>query len=92
LPELQRIATELRPRGVELVTVMLDGSPRAALGIARRTGLHAPVLIGTDELRTRMNVTAYPWTIVVDRDGRAVHALRGARSAGQFKELFEKYL
>ena len=92
MPELQRLADELRDEGLELITVMLDGAPSAGRRLAGKLAIHAPVLVGTDELRHRMGVNAYPWTLILDRTGKPVHAVRGARSAGEFKDLFEKYL
>lgn len=71
---------------------MLDGAPSAGRRIVGKIGLHVPVLVGDDALRMRMGVDAYPWTLVLDRTGTAVFAVRGARSKGELKKLFEKYL
>ena len=92
MPELQRIAQSLRPRGLELVTVMLDGSPRQARIHADRLHLYAPIVLGDDPLRLEMGVAAYPWTLVLDRTGKPVHAIRGARKASTFQETFERFL
>jgi len=71
---------------------MIDGSPSGARRFVAATGLHAPVVLGSDELRARFRVVAYPWTIVIGRNGQAVAAVRGARSEDKFRTLFEKYL
>jgi hypothetical protein len=92
LPELQRIAQSLRARGFELVTVMLDGSPRAGRAVADRIHLYAPIVVGTDDLRLEMRVSAYPWTLILDRTGRPAHAIRGARSGSAFRKEFERHL
>ena len=92
MPELQHLAQSLRPHGLELVTVMLDGNPRAGRLTASRLHLYAPIIVGDDTLRHRMNVTAYPWTLILDRTGAPTHAIRGARSTSQFRKEFERHL
>ena len=92
MPELNAVAAELAPRGLDLVTVMVDGTPGQAARVVDKTHLAAPVVLGDDELRVRFNVQAYPWTIILGRDGRALKALRGGRSGAEFKREFERYL
>jgi hypothetical protein len=92
LPVLQELATAMRARGLELVTVMLDGHPLRARRVAEHTGLLAPVVLGDHELLRKFRVEAYPWTVVIGRDGRAKRAIRGGRERGEFQRVFEKYL
>lgn len=92
MPELQHLAQTLRPRGLELVTVMLDGSPRAGRVVADRIHLFAPIVVGDEKMRLEMAVSAYPWTLILDRTGKPAHAIRGDRSAKQFREELERRL
>jgi thiol-disulfide isomerase/thioredoxin len=92
IPILQKLAAELGPRGVTLVTVMVDGTPARARRFIDRVGVTAPVLLGSDELRDHWNVNAYPFTIVVDRDGKARHAVRGLHDEAYFRDLLEARL
>ncbi|HKA90761.1 MAG TPA: TlpA disulfide reductase family protein [Haliangiales bacterium] len=91
-PGLQAAANALAGRGLSLVTVMSDGTPAEALAFARRAGLTAPVVVGDLDLLKQLNVLVYPWTLIVDRDGRAVRAIRGGRAQDQLTREFEKYL
>ena len=92
MPELQTIANDLEDRGLVLVTVMLDGNARSARAIAARSRLTGPIVLGDDALRMDMHVSAYPWTLILDRDGKAVHAIRGGRSGKEFRKAFERFL
>jgi len=92
IPTLQALAGELGPRGLTLLTVMVDGTPAAARRFAAKVGVTAPILVGHDALRRRWGIEAYPWTIIVDRRGQAVHAVRGLREEPVFRSLFEKAL
>ena len=79
-------------RGLVLVTVMFDGSKPAARAVAARSRLSGPIVIGDDPLRFDMMVSAYPWTLIIGRDGKPLHAIRGGRSGGEFKKAFERFL
>jgi len=91
-PGLQRAANAFADRGLALVTLMVDGTPAAAQRFVASAGLTAPVVLGDLEVLTGLNVLAYPWTIIIDREGRAVRVLRGGREQRQFVKEFEKVL
>jgi thiol-disulfide isomerase/thioredoxin len=91
-PGLQAAADALADRGLALVTVMSDGTPDEARAFVHRAGLTAPVVVGDLDLLKDLNVLVYPWTLIVDRDGRAVYALRGGQQQATFTKAFEKYL
>lgn len=92
MPELQAVADELAPRGVELVTVMLDGTAARAAFVAERSGLRAPVVLGDRQLMATMNADSYPWTLVVGPDGKTRVALRGGRDRAELKREIERHL
>src|SRR4029450_13344956 len=50
LPALESVANELSGKGFALVTVMSDGSDAHAARVVAKTGLTAPVLLGTEAL------------------------------------------
>jgi len=91
-PGLQKIADELGPKGLELVTVMMEGTRPAAQAFVAKTGLRAPVVLGDDAIAGHFHLVAYPLTVVLGRDGKPEVAVRGSREPDQFRELFAKYL
>jgi thiol-disulfide isomerase/thioredoxin len=91
-PGLQAVADELRGRGLELVTVMMEGSRPAAQRFVDQTGLRAPTVIGTPELGAAYRMLVFPWTVVIDRSGKPVLAIRGARDEATFRKTFERFL
>lgn len=92
MPELQQVADELAPRGVELVTVVASGNFQAARAVAQRVGLRAPILISDGDLQRVYQVTAVPWTVVIGRDGKAVKVLRGGYDGDTFRRVASAYL
>lgn len=92
MPGLQQAADALAQSGLSLVTVMVDGTPEHARRVASRVGLRAPVVLGNDDLRASFRVSAYPWTILLDRGGRPVHAIRGARERDELERIFSRHL
>jgi thiol-disulfide isomerase/thioredoxin len=91
-PGLQAVADELAPRGLALVTVMLEGTKAGAETFVRTAGLTAPVVLGNDEIAGHFRVAVYPWTVVLGRDGRPVTALRGGRAANELRSVFSDVL
>lgn len=91
-PGLQRAADALADRGLALVTLMVDGTPAAAQRFVVSAGLTAPVVLGDLDILAGLNVLAYPWTIIIDREGKAVRVLRGGREQRHFAKEFEKVL
>lgn len=71
---------------------MMEGSIPSAKRFVAQAGMTSPALIGTLELAAAYNMQVYPWTVIIDRDGKAREVLRGGRSAAQFKKAFAKYL
>lgn len=71
---------------------MMEGSLPAAKRFMAQAGMTSPAIVGTMELGAAYNMQVYPWTVIIDRDGKAREALRGGRSEAQFRKVFEKYL
>src|SRR5262249_5657528 len=86
-PGLEQIADELAPQGLALVTVMMEGTADAARSFVDQARLTAPVVLGDGEIMSHYKIVAYPWTVVVGRDGKPLVAVRGSREPGQFREL-----
>ena len=91
-PGLQAVADRLQDRGLELVTVMMEGTRPDAERFVSDTGLKAPAVIGTPEIAAGYGMLVYPWTVVLDREGKAVWAIRGMRDEETFRKMFERYL
>lgn len=92
LPVLQDVANQFRDRGVELVTVLVNGTRVDAQPWIARLGVTAPVLVGGRALMRPFRVDAVPWTVVVGRDGRAQVALRGRHGGEELAQVVEKAL
>ena len=71
---------------------MMEGTTDAADRFVARTGLRAPVVLGTFEIAGRFGMQVYPWTVVIGRDGKPLHAIRGGRREDAFRKIFETYL
>ena len=74
------------------MTIALEGTRDGALAFVAKTNLHAPVVLGDDEIAARFHIAAYPWTVILDRNGKPVTAIRGGRDEDQFRKLFREVL
>jgi hypothetical protein len=86
------VADELAPRGLALVTIMMEGNGASGRRFVDMTGLKAPVVVGTMELAAAWRMQVYPWTVVLGRDGKPLHAIRGGRSEDQLRRTFSEFL
>jgi hypothetical protein len=71
---------------------MMEGSLPAAQRFMRQAGMTAPAVVGTMELAAAYRMQVYPWTVIIDREGKPREALRGGHSVEQFRKAFAKYL
>ena len=92
MPGLQKVAAELAPEGLVLLTVASEGGPKAARRFAERVGISAPVLLGSEAVRRDFQIAAYPWTVIFDRQGKAVEAIRGYRAEDVLRATFAAHL
>jgi hypothetical protein len=92
LPELQQVADELAARGVVLITVATSGSHQRIGGVASRVGLRAPIVIADAELLGIFHVDHVPATFLIDKNGKAVEAVRGAQDGAFFRKLASRHL
>lgn len=74
LPIAQRAATA---ESANLVAVFVVGNKQHAASVTKHAGFTAPVLVDDGTLRTRYDIKAVPYMLVLGPDGRARSALRG---------------
>ncbi|WP_257001945.1 TlpA disulfide reductase family protein [Streptomyces sp. WZ.A104] len=97
-PELSRVHEELQGKGLRVVGVNADVSVEAARSFERDAGLVYPSLHdpqGRQLLRLPkgvVNTTGYPFTIIVDPEGRIAAARIGAISEAELKRLVRPLL
>lgn len=75
-----------------LITVATSGSHQRIGGVASRVGLRAPIVIADAELLGIFHVDHVPATFVIDKNGKAREAIRGAQDGDFFRKLASRYL
>lgn len=80
LPALQRLAARLQVDGQSVITLALDDEAFALREYARDIGLTLPVLLANSvELPPALRPASLPQTLRLDRDGRVLQRVIGAR-------------
>ena len=69
-----------------------SGGAQRIGAVARRVGLSAPVVVADQELKDIYHVDHVPWTVVIDKSGKAVEVVRGGQDGEFFRRLATKYL
>ncbi|WP_176758766.1 TlpA disulfide reductase family protein [Thiohalorhabdus denitrificans] len=81
MPALESLWQEYGDRGLTVIGVNVDrGGPDKVRAMAEKLGISFPVLLDPDgEVRNRYNVTAFPQTYLIGRDGRFLGKALGER-------------
>ncbi len=75
IPELNKIYTSYKDKGVEVIGISCDG-PRSVSKVSplsKSLGIEYPILLDIDsEIKTDLNLSAFPTLIFVDTEGEIV--------------------
>ena len=96
MPEFVRAQRELGDRGLQFVGIAVDDSQKVA-AFVKEIGLNYPALIGgmgAIELSKTLGnrLSALPFTIIVDRQGKVAHTQLGILKKKQLHEVVDKLL
>jgi thiol-disulfide isomerase/thioredoxin len=94
IPDLNRLAEELGPRGLRVLGVSLDlGGAEVIRPFLADHPIRYPVLLGEQGLPDRISaLMVLPTTLVVGRDGRLVRRLPGRIQTEAVRPLLEDLL
>ncbi len=86
IPIAQKVA---KAKNANAVAVFIVGKAENAKGVIEHTKFDGPALIDDGTLRKKYDVKSVPYTVVVDANGRATEALRGAHGADRLGEALD---
>lgn len=94
LPELQKLYNKLGGRGLVVLAVNLDTYKQAVPTFVERMKLSLPVFVIEPQVEQQLGITTIPFTVILDKQGRAVRAYPGFSSDGieDLHRLAEKLL
>jgi len=91
LPQVHAVAGEFRERGVELITVNLEESPKQISEALEKMKLEMPVALDTTgKVGGKYGITSIPSTVIVDRNGKIDRLFVGGSE--EFDEELRKCL
>ena len=78
MPKLEAIYQQYRGSGFTLLGVNIDNDPGNAMKMVRKLKVTFPILFDTDKKVSELyKVSAMPFTIIIDRDGKVRHVHKG---------------
>jgi len=93
MPHLNKMDQELKGQGFETLGIGLASTPEQLKQIVTQLGLSYPVLIGDDAVsKAYGGIELVPKTFIIDRQGKIVHKILGARSKAEFEKLIKPLL
>jgi peroxiredoxin len=91
MPHLAKLHQRYQTSGFQLLALNVDEEPQRAASFVQQLGLRFPILLDTDKsVSRRYELATLPWTVLVDRDGRARHVHRGYRDG--YEKTYEQQL
>lgn len=93
LPDLKKIYAEYRPQGLEMIGMAVNDSPGKVRQFAAENGMDWVMLMANDDAIQSFQLGAgIPVTIFIDRQGKEVSRLIGARGYEDFKKEIAKII
>ncbi|GAC1415104.1 MAG: hypothetical protein NVSMB5_03890 [Candidatus Velthaea sp.] len=87
MPDLQRLASEYKGKGVVVLGIDQGESGRAASDFIKQRGVTFPILLDEDQQYGRaFTAIGLPTTVIVDRRGHVVRGIDGQLSLVQMRE------
>ncbi|HET7775782.1 MAG TPA: TlpA disulfide reductase family protein [Azospira sp.] len=96
MPEFSRLQTDLGPQGVQFVGIAVDGAD-SVRDFSRQTPVSYPLLLATPEAVANLkalgnSLGGLPFTLVVDRQGRARHIRLGGLDGNELAAIIKGLL
>jgi cytochrome c biogenesis protein CcmG/thiol:disulfide interchange protein DsbE len=93
MPHLNQLDQELKAKGFQTLGIGLASTPEQLKQLASQLGLQYPVLLGNDQVsKAYGSVELVPTTFIIDRQGKIVQKILGARSKEEFEKLIKPLL
>ncbi len=98
LPDLSIISTELKDKDFKMIGVSVDDNQQVLNNFLKTNNLPYTILFEPNVLVAKymdaagQNQNVVPQTYIIDKNGKVVEAIMGARSKAEFLSLINKYL
>ena len=98
IPALSQITTELKDKDFKMVGVSVDDDPSVLNGFLQAYNVNYTVVHEPEQLvmkymeSTGQNQNVVPQTYIIDKKGKVVETILGARSKTDFLSIINKYL
>jgi thiol-disulfide isomerase/thioredoxin len=77
MPHLASLQRELGPRGLQILSINVEGDPEKSRAAASTLGPAVPVLLDGGEVSQRYRVNVLPYIVIVGRERRVIALLAG---------------
>ena len=93
MPDLNAIYKENKDKGLSMVGICLNADPNELKVLAKQLNLDYPVLLGTDKVNHDYGeIVGVPTTFIIDKQGKIVDKIVGARKKDEFLEVIKPLL
>lgn len=89
LPLIDRVNTQLQPRGLRTIAIEIEGAEAKAKQFATALGLKLPLGSDPGTVAERYGITQIPLTVLIDAEGQVRRVFRGVHSAEELTQAIE---
>jgi peroxiredoxin len=88
MPDLNAIYKENKGKGLEMVGICLNAEPNQLRLFAKQLNLDYPILVGTDKVsKDYGEIVGVPTTFIINKQGKIVEKIVGARTKEEFLKV-----
>jgi peroxiredoxin len=93
MPDLNAIYKENKDKGLSMVGICLNADPNQLKVLVKQLNLDYPVLLGTDQVsKDYGEIVGVPTTFIIDKQGKIVDKIVGARKKDEFMQVIKPLL
>ena len=88
MPAMQRFYQDYQGRGFEILAISIDDDPAKVADFMREEGYTFPAMMADAEFRQAFGpISQVPMSMIIDRDGRLRHRIKGQVYYGRIEDL-----
>lgn len=93
MPDLNAIYKENKDKGLSMVGICLNADPNQLKVLVKQLNLEYPVLLGNDKVNKDYGeIIGVPTTFIIDKQGKVVDKIVGARTKEEFIKMIQPLL
>ncbi len=93
MPDLNQLYVDYKDKGLQILGLTISSRPKDIPKKVKQSGVTYPILLDAEPVAAKFGgFGAIPQTFIIDKKGKIVHSITGARSYKAFEKLIKPLL